>query len=206
MIHDRLKKINRIIISIGHDPKAQGAQNAKGEKENTLCRTIAQHLANYLNKNGFVVWLIPDYTLAETIQYLNLHFNSFTDFALEIHKDSCGNIYNDENMHRRCGLYFEANSSGARSVADRMIQTMEDEGAHETSWVRPDTDSHHGRLGFCSRTKMLAMIAELGFIEGNNEPDECEWYAWVLTRAILMVLEKPIKYMPINMTTIQPIL
>jgi hypothetical protein len=50
---------------------------------------------------------------------------------------------------------------------------------------------------------MIAMIAELGFIEGSNEDDENEWYAWTLAKALLQILEMPIKNIPINFTTIK---
>lgn len=206
MVHDRLKKIKRVILSIGHDPKAQGAANERGEKENPLCQIIAHHAASYLRANGLVVWLLPDFTLYDTIKYLNVQGNAFMDMAIEIHKDACGKIYNDQNMKRRCGLYFAAYSAGAKTIASTMVNAMEQEGAHETSWVRPDSESNHERLGFCAKTKMLALIAELGFIEGNNDPDECEWYAWALAKSILTVLDMPIRAIPINMTTIKPIL
>jgi N-acetylmuramoyl-L-alanine amidase len=205
MVHESLKKVKRVIISIGHDKTRVGAMNKRGEKENTLATDIAVKVAQYLRANGLVVWLMPDYTLADTIKYLNIQGNAYTDMALEIHKDS-SDKYNEANMRRRCGLYFAAENAGAKTIASAMVNTMIKEGAHVTSWVRPDTDSNHGRLGFCAKTKMLAMIAEMGFIEGSNAPDENEWYAWALAKSILQVLEMPIRAIPINGTTIQPIL
>ena len=193
MVHDSLKKVKRIILSVGHDPRAVGAQNNRGEKENTLAANITNRAAAYLRANGLVVWLMPDYTLADTIKYLNIQGNTFTDLAIEVHKDSCGALYNETNMRRRCGLYFAAESAGTGSIARAMVAVFTKEGAHPTSWVRPDTDSNHGRLGFCAKTKMIAMIAELGFIEGNNAPDENDWYAWALAKSILTILEMPIK-------------
>jgi len=206
MIHERLRRIKRVILSIGHDPKSQGAENRKGEKENTLCTNIALLIAEHLRANGLVVWLLPDFSLPDTIQYVNTQGNALTDIAFEIHKDSCGSAYNDQNMNRRCGLYFETNSAGAKIIAETMIGSMEYSGAHETSWVRPDTESNHKRLGFCSRTKMLAMIAELGFIEGNNDKDECEWYAWTFAKSVLMVLDMPIRSVPFDFTTFKPVI
>lgn len=203
MVHDSLKRVKRVILSIGHDPKAVGAENAKGEKENDLCAQITKHTASYLRANGVVVWLLPDKPLAETIKYLNIQGNAYTDIALEIHKDSFTH-YNEKDMGRRCGLYYATENAGTKSIAHALINNMIKNGAHPTSWIRPDTDNgnNHSRLGFCAKTKMIAMIAEMGFIQGSNAEDENEWYAWALAKGILQILDMPVKNIPINFTTI----
>jgi N-acetylmuramoyl-L-alanine amidase len=148
---------------------------------------------------------MPDLNLKNTIRYLNTNGNATTDLAIEIHKDAIGDTYNDAQMKRRVGLYYMRDGIGGNlRIAGAMIRTMQNIGAHPTSWIRPDTESNHKQLGFCRKTKMLSMIAELGFIEGSNATDENEWYAWALTKAILQVLEKPILVVPINFTTIFP--
>jgi N-acetylmuramoyl-L-alanine amidase len=193
MVHDSLKRVKRVILSVGHDPKNVGAQNAKGEKENTLCAKIASLAASALRANGVVVWLLPDMPLADTIKYLNIQGNAYTDIALEIHKDSFQD-YVEKDMKRRCGLYYATESAGTKTIAQALVNNFIKSGAHPTSWIRPDTDNgnNHSRLGFCAKTKMIAMIAEMGFIEGSNADDENEWYAWALAKAILQVLEMPI--------------
>ncbi len=204
MVVSSLKKINRVIISIGHDKKAQGAENAKGEKENAICEKIAVRIAQYLRANDVVVLLLPDYTLADTIRTINKLGNSVTDIAFEIHKDSFEH-YNEQHMNRRCGLYYASSNKSAATIAANIVNTMKTEGAHKTSWVRPDTMSNHKRLAFCKSTKMFAMIAELGFIEGKNDDNECEWYAWTFSKAILSVLDIPIRRVPLNSSTINPV-
>jgi N-acetylmuramoyl-L-alanine amidase len=206
MIHERLKRINRIVLSIGHDLKNVGATNDNGDNENALATDIATKAAQYLRANGLIVLLMPDLELSKTVRYLNLQGNGITDLAIEIHKDSCGSIYNDLNMERRCGLYYLAESAGSGNIARDMATHFRTTGAHVTSWARPDTDCPRKRLAFVRDTKMLAYIYEAGFIEGNNTPDENEWYAWVLCLSILNTLEKPVIYRPVNMTTILPTL
>jgi N-acetylmuramoyl-L-alanine amidase len=205
MIHERLKRINRIILSIGHDPKSKGATNEHGENENALATDIATKAAKYLRANGLIVLLMPDLDLSQTVKYLNLQGNGITDLAIEVHKDSCGSIYNDKNMKRRCGLYYSLDSAGAGNIARNMALYFRENGAHSTSWARPDSDSPRKRLAFIRDTKMLANIYEAGFIEGENTPDENDWYAWTLCLSVLKVLEKPVLYVPVNMTTILPI-
>ena len=204
MIHQRLKLIKRIIISIGHDPKNVGAVNNKGEKENTLATDIAKKAASYLLANGVAVWLMPDLELSATIKNLYRLGKTESDLGIEIHKDST-DIFEASKMERRVGLYYLMESAGAGNIAKTMVLSMIANGAHNTSWTRVDTDSPRKRLAFVRDTKMLSYIYEAGFIEGNNMPDENEWYAWTLTKSILTILGKPIINTPINYTTIPPI-
>jgi N-acetylmuramoyl-L-alanine amidase len=205
MVHQRLATIKRIIISIGHDPQNVGA-TYKSDKENTLAADIAQHTARFLLANGVKVWVMPDLELSKTVKEINKVGNRLTDMAIEIHKDSCGDDYDAERMNRRCGLYYLADSAGAGSIAKNLVLSLIANGAHNTSWARIDKDSPRKRLAFVRDTKVLTFIYEAGFIEGSNAHDENEWYAWVLTKAILNALQKPIVSTPINFTTIPPIL
>jgi N-acetylmuramoyl-L-alanine amidase len=203
MIHKRLNQIKRIVLSIGHDKKNVGAMNVKGEQENVLVTDIAEKTKCFLEKNGVNVLLLPDIDLSTTIKNLNKECDTFSDLAIEIHKDSCGDLYNDHKMYRRVGLYY-MESDGSMSIASQMIKSMMVSGAHNTSWVRIDTDSPRKRLAFVRDTKMLSYIYEAGFIEGSNTNEENEWYAWALARSILLVLEKPVHFIPENMTTNLP--
>jgi N-acetylmuramoyl-L-alanine amidase len=154
MVHDSLKRVKRVILSIGHDPKNVGAQNKQGEKENTLCAKIASHAASALRANGVVVWLLPDKSLADTIKYLNIQGNAYTDIAIEIHKDSFEG-YLEKDMKRRCGLYYAYENAGAKTIAHALVDKMIKAGAHPTSWIRPDNTNgnNHPRLGFAPKPK-----------------------------------------------------
>jgi N-acetylmuramoyl-L-alanine amidase len=189
---ERLKPIRRIIISVGHgglkgEKFDTGAVNAQGVTENAQCRIIAGYLCQELLTGGYPVLLLPDIGLVKTLDYLKRNGNAQSDWAIELHKDSAN--YKAETMHRRCGLYYFAESSSSSAVSRQMINCMVGEGAHGTSWSRADTDSPRKYLGFVRELKMLSHIAELGFIEGDTSDGECRWYAQALARSILKVLE-----------------
>jgi N-acetylmuramoyl-L-alanine amidase len=188
MIHQRLQRINRVVLSIGHDAKAKGAE-ANGYFENDLCRKIAGYLTDYLSRNSINVLLLPDYSLPDTLRYIRTQCNTITDMVIEIHKDST-EPYQKETMHRRVGLYYFDEKAGAGSIAKAMIATMITEGGHKSSWTRTDIMSNHRRLGFCRDLRHLSYIAEMGFVEGDNSDEECKWYAESLGKAIILVLDK----------------
>lgn len=183
MISERLKRINRIILSVGHGDGDTGAVFGQ-RTENAECREIVALIAQHLIKAGVSVWVVPDLSLERTIQLINSTGNRESDWAIEIHKDS-SDAYNRE-MHRRMGVYAHPDAAGSFGIADRLKKEFIDMGANpHTSWSRIDTDSPRKSLAFIRRPKMLSHIIEAGFIQGEPEP---EYYADVIAEAIFRVL------------------
>ena len=191
---ERLKPIRRIIISIGHGgqkgEKFDTGAVANGFTENEQCRQIAGYLVQELSRSNLPVLVVPDWGLSKSIDYINSIGNAYSDWAIELHKDSAP--YDAERMHRRCGAYFYSDDTGCAAVAKQLAEVLKTEGAHLTSWARPDTDSRFGKLGFIRNTKMLSHIIELGFIEGDNSTAENIWYAGALAKAIVNLLNPPL--------------
>jgi N-acetylmuramoyl-L-alanine amidase len=183
---ERLKKIKRVILSVGHGgSKSQfdtGAV-ANGTTENEQCRIILGYLVKELLSRNIVLLVIPDWSLQATISYINNVGVSYSDWAIELHKDSAL-PYNAEAMHRRFGIYYHPESAGSGPVAKAITDLMKKSGASDTSWSRADTESPRKKLAWIRQPKMLSHIVELGFIEGNNSDDENRWWAASLAEAI----------------------
>jgi N-acetylmuramoyl-L-alanine amidase len=183
----------RIVLSIGHDPKTVGATNKRGDKENSLCAAIVVATKQELLNLGVEVVVIPDLPLGATVDYINQNFTAKDVIAIEIHKDACGDIYNDKNMYRRCGFYHTKGSTKTQKICEHLTATFKKEGAHETSWTRPDDANAktggHPFLAFCRNITITSIIAELGFIEGSNSQSENDWYAKTLAKAIYAYIQ-----------------
>lgn len=189
VINSRMGVVNRVILSIGHDPKSVGVVNSRGEKENDIARKIAEITRDYLLLKGVNVILLEDLTLSETIAQIN-KIGKRSDIAIEVHKDSFGEAWDENKMRRRVGLYYFAGSAGSQEIARGMVNHMKSKGGHDTSWVRMDTESPRKRLGFVRDTSTLSYIYEGGGIEGDNCEYENTWYGVVLGESILKVMGK----------------
>jgi len=191
----RLEPVNRIILSPGHgglqgenfDPGATYEANT----ENGEAKQIINKLVPKLTNRGLVVVVIPDYGLSKTVAYINAQYESFTDWAFEIHKDSVA-AFDDRRMRRRAGIYYHPLSSESKEIAEQMVGVYKRRGAHKTSWSRPDTDSRHKRLGWIRQTKMLSHLIECGFMQDDLGDASDEFYASIIAEGILSCLDKNI--------------
>lgn len=189
-MYERLESINRIILSIGHGGMKDenkfdsGAVNEMtNEKENTEASQIALKVAGYLRDAGLIVLLMPDFSLGRTIEIINSKGDSDTDWAFEIHKDS-STSFSTAKMGRRMGIYYHPTSKESKEIAEDMIAHLRLEGAHSTSWARPDTASNHGSLAWLRKPKMLSHLIEAGFIQDNNNEVSDNFYATVIAKTI----------------------
>lgn len=187
----RLSKINRVVLSIGHQKgKDTGAVNTKtGETENDQCTAIVGKVSELLKQNGIPVLTLPDVSLAETCNMINSRCNATTDIAFEVHKDS-SDEYKPETMHRRMGVYGHPESAQSMQIARLMRDSFIASGAEpKTTWARIDTERGF-TLAFVRRPKCLSFVLEAGFIEGDNSESEQWFYAETITKAICDILEK----------------
>lgn len=187
----RLKSIKRLIISVGHGGDADNFDTGAvfgNVTENDQCRVIAGYLVKELLAHDMPLLIVPDWSLSRTTKFINTEGVSFSDWAIELHKDSTSN-YDPKRLHRLCGFYFVRNSVDSEAISKAVINTMIGEGANTKSWVRPDTMSNHGRLGFLRNTNCLSHIVELGFMEGDTSDAECQFYAKALALSIIQVLK-----------------
>ncbi len=192
MKHPRLESINRIILQAGHgglDDKnyVPGAVDPKtGAKENIEVKQIITKLSHKLTQNGLTVVVTPDYGLTRAVEYINANYDSNTDWAFEIHKDSAGN-FNDK-MIKRMGVYYHPDSYVSKDIAEVLATEFKRSGASSTSWARSDTESIHGRLGWIRGTKMLAHLIEAGFIQDRTDDIADEFFAEAIARSICFAL------------------
>lgn len=193
MKHPRLESINRIILQAGHgglqgenyDP---GAVDPKtGARENIEVKQIITRLSHKLTQNGLTVVVTPDFGLKRAVEFINANYDSNTDWAFEIHKDSAAN-FNDK-MIKRMGVYYHPDSYGSKDIAEVLVDGFKRSGANPTSWARSDTDSNHGSLGWIRRTKMLAHLVEAGFIEDRTDDIADEFFAEAISKSICFALE-----------------
>lgn len=190
MKYERLKNVKRVLLSIGHCAGHDlGACNDRGDNENEEATEIAWDIKSGLEAQGIECYLLPDYTLQNTCDLINKIGHIQTDMAIEIHKDSTDN-YTPLSMRRRVGFYFHPKSYDADAIAANLVNVAKEMGAAKTSWTRPDTDSHHKQLAFIRQPKMLSFIYEAGFIQDINTEDERQFYASVLVKGIVHILEK----------------
>jgi N-acetylmuramoyl-L-alanine amidase len=189
----RLKTINRIILSAGHgglgnerhDPGATSGVNTENEE----VKQIILKLSAKLTSNQFTVVVLPDYGLYKTLTYLNSNYDAETDWALEIHKDSTG-TFNTATMSRRTGIYYHPALPESRSIADEMVKIFKLNGAHQTSWSRPDNASNHHSLAWIRKPKMLSHLIECGFMQGNLDVNEDEFYATIIAKGVCGCVQK----------------
>jgi N-acetylmuramoyl-L-alanine amidase len=186
----RLNQVSRIILSVGHQRGVDSGATFFDIKEVNEALEIVGFAQSYLTELGIPVLVVPDLSLADTCDLINSMGDSYKDLAIEVHKDSA-EPYNPLTMHRRVGLYAHPESVNALSIAGQMIESMKTEGAHPTSWVRPDTDSPRRRLAFIRRIKMLSFIYEAGFVQGHCYRNENQFYAKILVKSICDILGKP---------------
>ena len=189
---ERLKNVKRIILSIGHGGKKgerfDSGATANGITENDQCTILTNKLQALLVAAKVPVLVIPDFGLTKTVKYMNNVGNAYSDWAFEIHKDSA--TYNPATMHRRMGIYAHPESTQAMRIAQSMVASFQRSGANATSWARVDSDSNHGSLWFIRKPKMLSMIIEAGFIEGDCSDAENNFLAQTICEAILHELSK----------------
>lgn len=193
MRHPRLEPIKRIILQAGHggldgenyDPGA--INNVTGTKENSEVKQIISRVAFKLTQIGLPVVITPDFGLRRAVEYINSNYDSHTDWAFEIHKDSSDNFNN--KMIKRMGVYYHPESYGSKAIAEILVAEFKRSGANPTSWARSDTESNHGRLGWIRGTKMLAHLIEAGFIEDRNDDFADEFFAEIISRSICVALE-----------------
>lgn len=187
----RLSKISRVVLSIGHQKgKDTGAVNKKtGETENDQCTAIAAKVQHLLKLNGIPVLTLPDMSLSETCNMINARCNTYTDIALEIHKDS-SDEYKPETMHRRMGVYGHPEAAQSMQIARLIKDSFIASGAEpKTTWARIDTERGF-TLAFVRRPKCLSFIIEAGFIEGDNSEQEQWFYAHTIAKSVCDIMEK----------------
>ena len=193
----RLQSINRIIISVGHGGLAgedyDSGATFEGHTENAEAKQIAALLATKLTRNGLTAILLPDYGLAKTIAFINAQYDAHTDWAFEIHKDSSNN-FSALTMKKRAGIYYHPTSQDSKAIAESMVIAFKNNGANQTSWARPDTESNHYRLGWIRQPKMLSHLIECGFMQDDLSDASDEFYATIIAKAICNCLQK--NYLP----------
>lgn len=178
--------IGRVILSIGHGAGDPGAVSGN-IVENKEATQITNRLADKLGDASIPFILLPDLSYVESIKKVNEIYKP-GDWAIEIHKDSF--TYNKETMHRRMGVYHHHASAVGKQVAEMMLKAFVGCGANKFSWVRPDTFSNHGGLGWNTMTKPMAHIIEAGFVQGDNSDSEDEFYAEAIFQGIKAVFAK----------------
>lgn len=179
--------IGRVILSIGHGAGDPGAVSGN-IVENTECRQICEILDRALGVAGINRVFLPDLSYVDSIKKVNQIYQP-GDWAIEIHKDSFPK-YNADMMHRRMGVYYHRDSITGMNVAKTMVAAYVNDGAHKTTWTRPDSFSGHGGLGWNTMTKPMAHIIECGFVQGQNGPEEDYFYANAILHGIQAVINK----------------
>ena len=190
----RLSRINRVVLSIGHQKgKDTGAVNKlTGETENDQCTAIVVKTQQLLKLNGIPTLVLPDVSLAETCNLINARCNAYTDIAIEIHKDSTDGEFNP-SMIRRMGVYGHPEASQSMQIARLIKDSFIASGAEpKTTWARIDTDRGF-TLAFVRRPKCLSFVLEAGFMQGDNSEAEQWFYAQAIAKAMCDIMERRFK-------------
>ena len=94
----------------------------------------------------------------------------------------------------KMGIYYYGGNSDAEKIAKDMIQNMIQNGASNKSWVKPDTASRFGRLGWIRDTQPFTLLIECGFMQDLIDDNADEKYAKWVAQALCAVFEKAFKY------------
>ena len=144
---------------------------------------ITNRIAELLKQNGIPVQIVPhQYDLKESISWVNENFNFGDAWVIEIHRDSANGLALDD-ASRRCGIYY-GTSEGSKEIGNFVCSSLISHGAHTKTWAHPDTASNHKNLGWIRKTKPIAHLLELGFMQGKNDDDHLSWLSKVAAAAI----------------------
>lgn len=181
-----LKKIDTIVLSAGHGAKDPGACNSgKIEKADTIY--LVDHIAEILDDNYINVIMTPD-ELDSSVNWVNQRYKTFySAWAIEIHRDSAIGI-DQKSANYRCGCYY-GTSAQSRLIADQIKLDLKKYGAASTSWARSDTKSKGGKKGleWIRKTKPLAHLLELGFMQGDSSVEHLNLLAKIAAESIYHV-------------------
>ncbi len=178
-----------LVLAAGHGGKDTGAvsRDFKSTERDQAIR-IVDRAANILNGMGVKTIIAPHHhDTHETIPWLKEQGYGWGDiWAVEVHRDSAETI-KEPDASWRCGIY-RGTSTFSTKVANKYLLEMKRLGAHPTSWVRADTESGHGRLGWIRQPEALSHLVELGFMEGSNDPLHIERLAAMLAEALAVTM------------------
>lgn len=164
-----------IVLAGGHGAGDPGACNGP-HKERDQAIYLVDTMAEDLRNRGVEVEIAPhEHDTHDSIPWVNSRFSFGDAWVIEVHRDSASGL-DPEDASCRCGVY-SGPSESARAVGQFLRRAFVAKGAHANSWARPDTDSHHGRLGWIRQTRPAAHLLELGFMEGRNTDAHLDWLA-----------------------------
>lgn len=143
----------QLYLSAGHQGGETGTKGPAGQREEVITRAIVDLAA----QRGFKT--VPHETLAGRVAWINKTCKS-DDVVIDLHLDSP-----DSLQQMDCGIYFYGGSESSRILGKKLIENYSQSMGGIKYWIRPDTSSRFGRLGFVRDTKPLAFILELADID-----------------------------------------
>ena len=171
-----------VVLAAGHGGIDCGATNGPfTERDQAI--TITNLVAELLRGRNVEVAIAPhEEDTDESIVWVNRNYSFGDAWVLELHRDSADGLDLDD-ASRRCGIYYGI-SERSKNVGEFVRRSLIKHGAHHKSWVRPDTASRFGRLGWIRKTQPVAHLLELGFMEGKNDDAHLSWLAGVAAAAL----------------------
>lgn len=203
MLITQNSKIQRIILSAGHGATDEEKKYIRyvdhgavrydqyGRLETTESKEVNQILglvASKLIAYKIPIVVLPDYTYNRAIREVNALYKQ-GDWAIELHKDSFSK-FNYTTMNDRMGAYYFRNSSFGKILAESMLKEWIEMGANKTSWAKPDNASGHGSIGWCTMTKPVAHIIEMGFLQDDNSDVSDRMFANYVVEGIIAAIKQ----------------
>jgi len=163
---------NLVYLAAGHggnDSGAMSPDNKHAERDQAI--QIVDEVARLLRAHRIKVEIDPpSYDTHQSIARVNGRYPNFgSAFGIEIHRDSADTI-KEPAASLRCGVYRGTRPSSV-ALGKKMVGAMIKAGAHSTSWNRSHTSSGHGSLAWVRQVKVLSVLMECGFMEGNNSEE-----------------------------------
>lgn len=185
----KLNNIKRVVLQAGHGAGDPGAV-WNGAIENTEVNEIIKRLEPILKDKGVDVVVTPDLGFIDGINYVNRYYNQSSDWVLEIHKDSAPSMVGRDV--KRMGVYHYGGNTWSRDVGEVFKNTWKSEDSQNqyNAWNRPDTVANHGRLGWLRDTKAPSHLIESGFVQGFTGNESYDYYAKMIAKPILELLDK----------------
>lgn len=143
----------QLYLSAGHQGGEIGTKGPAGQREEVITRAIVDLAA----ERGFKT--VPHDKLAARVAWINKNCKP-DDVVIDLHLDSP-----DSSQQMDCGIYFYGGSESSQKLAEKIIGSYAKSMDGIKYWIRPDTSSRFGRLGFVRDTKPLAFILELADID-----------------------------------------
>lgn len=177
----------RVIINAGHGGGDSGVTlgNFREDDQNAQIVDVATGIIRSAN---IEVYKVPHHLgLVDGIA----HINSIArdgDICFESHRDS-GPVGFDEGSFR-FGCYYITGNDYSKTLSDTFAKILRKNGGNSNTWSRPDSKANQGSLGFLRDTTPIALLVEMGFIQGNNSPQHIDYLGKVLANSIIELLGK----------------